>query len=72
VVNAVEREHFGFLSKRSLDDKLMWARGFRELLLNFSEWIWPSDEAERSNLMSLYGKRLRMLARRQATFRATP
>jgi hypothetical protein len=71
VIDAVERAHFGFLTERSLDDKLMWARGFRELLLNLSEWVWPSDEVERARLASLYWKRLRMLLGRRARLRAT-
>jgi hypothetical protein len=32
------------LSRRSLDDKLMWARGLWELLRNLFELLWPSDD----------------------------
>lgn len=71
VIAAVEREHFGFLHRRSLDDKLMWARGARELLFNLSEWIWSSDEAEPLDLPRLYWKRIAMLLRGTATIKAT-
>lgn len=70
VVDAVEGEDFGFLATRSLEDKVMWARGFKELVLNLSEWIWPSDEADRDSLANLYRKRVGMLIRRRARLRA--
>ncbi len=71
VTRQVESENFAPLMQRSLDDKLMWARGFKELMLNLSEWIWPSDEVERARLTRLYWKRLRMLLGRRARLRAT-
>lgn len=71
VTRQVERENFAPLMQRSIDDKLMWARGFKELVLNFSEWVWPSDEVERAGLGRLYWKRLGMLLGRRARLRAT-
>ncbi len=69
VTRQVERENLAPLVQRSLDDKLMWARGFKELVLNLSEWVWPSDEVERAKLSRLYWKRFRMLLGRRARLR---
>ena len=51
----------GGLRYRSLDDKLMWASGPRELLLSASELVAPSDDGLPVGLSRLYWRRLRML-----------
>ncbi len=52
----------GALKYRSLDDKLMWASGPRELLLSVSELVAPSDDGLPTAL-PLYWRRLLTLAR---------
>jgi hypothetical protein len=57
VVDAVRASDLGPLPHRSLDAKLMWAAGPRELLLGMSELLVPSDDGEREGLASLYARR---------------
>jgi hypothetical protein len=45
------------LPRRSLDDKLMWAQGFPQLLLNASELLWPSGFSL-AETTRLYGRRV--------------
>lgn len=72
VTQRVELENFAPLMRRSLDDKLMWARGIAQCLLNLSEWIVPSDEAEPLDLPRLYWKRVKMFLHGRATVKAMP
>ncbi|GBD31184.1 hypothetical protein HRbin33_00132 [bacterium HR33] len=72
VTRQVEEENFAPLMRRSLDDKLMWARGTGQCLLNLSEWILPSDEGEPLDLLRLYWRRVRMFVRGKATVKAVP
>ena len=53
----------GELRYRSLDDKLMWASGPRELLLSVSELVTPSDDGMPVGLPRLYWRRLLTLVR---------
>jgi len=70
VLDSVEREGMAALSRRSLDDRLMWARGWKELLLNLSELAWPSDDGVSLGVGRLYVRRLRALARGTVDLRA--
>lgn len=49
------------LPRRTLDERLMWACGFRELLRNIGDVVWPSDEALSSEVPALYLRRARLL-----------
>lgn len=56
VVAAIRASGMLRLRRRSLDDKLMWARGIPELLLNVSDLLWPSDYSL-VEAVRLYGRR---------------
>jgi hypothetical protein len=59
------------LPRRSLDEKLMWARGPGELLLNLSELVWSADSrATPREVLRLYRRRWHMLRRRALGVRA--
>jgi hypothetical protein len=48
------------LPHRSLDEKLMWARGIRELVLNGTELIWPSTtQGDHDTPWALLRRRIR-------------
>lgn len=52
------------LPRRTLDERLMWACGVRELLCNIGELVWPSDEAlPAAEVARLYLRRARLLVR---------
>lgn len=63
VIDAVDAADLGPLTYRSLDDRLMWARGPWQLLLNLTEWVWPSDDAMPVSILRLHWRRLRALTR---------
>lgn len=70
VVDQVEA-HGMRLAFRSLDDKLMWARGPLEWLGNLSDLVWSADDAmAASDQLRLYLRRARMLLAWTARFRA--
>jgi hypothetical protein len=48
----------------------MWASGPRELALNLSELLVPSDDAEAEGLLALYRERLAGLLRGTVHWRA--
>ncbi|HZD04227.1 MAG TPA: nucleotidyltransferase family protein [Longimicrobiales bacterium] len=70
VLDAVRAADLAPLLRRSMDAKLMWARGPRELLLNLSELILPSDDGLPVGLGRLQWSRLVALARGAAGWRA--
>lgn len=70
VLEAIVAADMGVLTYRSLDDKLMWARGTRELLLGVSELLWPSDEGIPVGVARLYWRRLRAWSQRRVGLRA--
>jgi hypothetical protein len=57
-------------ARPTLDAKLMWARGPRELLLNLSELVLPSDDGLPVGLLRLQWRRLAALASGRAGWRA--
>ncbi len=57
VVAAIRESGRLRLPRRSLDDKLMWTRGFPQLLRNVSELLWPSDQSL-AETARLYGRRV--------------
>lgn len=60
------------LPRRSIEEKLIWARGTREMLLNLSELLWPSlDREPGMGRGALLVRRLRMLSAREAVWRST-
>lgn len=63
VLARVIEADMGALRYRSLDDKLMWASGPRELLLSVSELVAPSDDGMPVGLARLYWRRLLTFAR---------
>ena len=63
VLARVLEADMGALRYRSLDDKLMWASGPRELLLSVSELVAPSDDGMPVGLVRLYWRRLLTFAR---------
>ena len=63
VLAEVVAADLGALSFRTLDNKLMWADGSRELLLNASELVVPSDDGALLALPRLYWRGLRTLFR---------
>ena len=63
VLAEVVAADMGALSFRTLDNKLMWADGPRELLLNASELVVPSDDGALVAPPRLYWRGLRTLAR---------
>lgn len=55
---------------RTLEEKLMWPRGLREVALNISEWLWPSAGGPpRPGRWRLLARRLHMLLTRLAGVR---
>jgi hypothetical protein len=70
VLAAVRAADFAPLTHRSLDSKLMWASGPRELALNLSELMVPSDDGEVESLFALYRERVRGLLRGTVRWRA--
>ena len=70
VIAAVQAADMAPLTHRSLDAKLMWASGPREMLLNVSELILPSDDGMPLGPLQLQWQRLRALWRGQAGRRA--
>jgi hypothetical protein len=70
VMAAVEAAAMAPLTYRSLDDRLMWARGPRELLLNLSELVWPTDDGLSINLGRLQWRRWAQWWRGRAGVRA--
>lgn len=60
------------LSRRSLDEKLMWAKGPRELLLNLSELALPTGTATPLDLIRQYVRRAHLWHRGQMSYRAGP
>lgn len=71
VVAAVRAADFAPLTTRSLDAKLMWARGPRELLLNASEILLPSDDGLPLRGGALQAQRLRAIWAGRARLKAT-
>ena len=65
VIAEVTAQDMGALTFRSLDNKLMWARGPREWLLNVSELILPSDDGASITLPRHYLRGLRTFVRDQ-------
>jgi len=59
VLDAVRRAEMGPLNEVSLDVKLAWAVGGKELLMNLSDILVPSDDGAGS-LMEYYARRLSM------------
>ena len=70
VVAAVRAADFAPLTRRSVDAKLMWAAGPRELLLNISELLLPSDDGR--DVGAFHRERLRSLFSGKARWRAAP
>jgi len=60
------------LGHRSLDEKLMWARGPIELLLAVSELAWPGDGTSLAAMGRLHLRRLRAVLAGQTRLRADP
>jgi len=60
------------LPRRSLDEKLMWAKGPRELLFNLSELAIPTGTATPLALLRHYVRRARLWSRGQMSCRARP
>lgn len=72
VLGAVRDADVAPLLHRSLDAKLMWARGPRELLLNLSELVYPSDEGLDVGPVRLAVRRIQALLTGRAGWRARP
>lgn len=70
VLAAVKHADMAPLTRPSLDGKLMWARGPRQLLLNLSEVVVPSDEGLDVGWARLQWRRLAALLRGGAGWRA--
>ena len=60
------------LARPSLDAKMMWSKGPREVLLNLSELLVPSDDGLPVGLGRLQWRRLMAIVRRKAGLRAEP
>ncbi len=61
------------LPARSIEEQLMWARGFRETLSNMGDLLWPSDEQlSGREIARLYWRRWRLLIDRGVSWRARP
>jgi hypothetical protein len=60
------------LPRRSLDEKLMWAKGPRELLCNLSELVVPTGTATPLDLARQYVRRVHLWHRGQMSYRAGP
>ncbi|MBI2072614.1 MAG: nucleotidyltransferase family protein [Gemmatimonadetes bacterium] len=72
VVDQVET-HGLQLPRRTLDEKLMWARGPAELMANWSELMWSADDMLTvGDKLKRYLRRTWMFLRRRATLRARP
>jgi len=70
VVNQVEADGLR-LGHRSLDEKLMWARGATELLGNLSELVWSADDAmSAGDQLRVHLRRARMLVGQRVGVRA--
>lgn len=70
VVDEVEA-HGLQLVRRSLDEKLMWARGPAEVFANWADLVWPGDDMwTAGDKVSLYFRRARMFLQRRAAFTA--
>ena len=65
VIAAVTAQDMGVLTFRTLDNKLMWARGPREWLLNVSELVLPSDDGASITLPRQYWRGLRTFVQGQ-------
>lgn len=66
VVDHAARAGMILFGRRTLDEKLMWARGPVQLLLNLSDLVWPADDGMTlSDRGRLYLKRLRLLRSRR-------
>jgi hypothetical protein len=61
VLAAIRREDFGLLPERTLDEKLAWASGSRELVMSWAEILAPSDDG--SSFVERYRRRGAMLRR---------
>jgi hypothetical protein len=62
VVDAIDATGLEGFMQRSLTDKLMWARGPRELVQNVSEVLWPTVQpSDSSSRWATYGRRLKLL-----------
>jgi hypothetical protein len=70
VVAAIAASGSYRLLRRSLDDRLMWARGPRQLLLLASEIAWPAGLTGLAAVRRLYARRIRAVVKRQVTLRA--
>jgi hypothetical protein len=70
VLDALRAGDFAPLTRPSLDAKLMWARGPRELLLNVSELVFPSDDGLSMGIARLQWRRLRALVSGRAGWRS--
>ena len=70
VIAAVQAAGMAPLTHRSLDAKLMWASGPKEMLLNMSELLLPSDDGMPLGPLQLQWQRLRALWRGSAGWRA--
>jgi hypothetical protein len=72
VVDQVETQGFR-LAHRSLDDKLMWAKGPAEWLGNLSDLLWSADDQITAGYqLRLYLRRVRMLLTGRSRLRAGP
>jgi hypothetical protein len=58
VLREIQRSGTYRLNRRSLDDKLMWAKGPWELICNLADLAWPTDDR------FSFGDRIRMYQRR--------
>jgi hypothetical protein len=71
VVRAILDGGWYRLTRRSLDDKLMWASGPRQVLFNLTELVWPS-EGSPADVLRQHGRRLAALAGRWFRLHAGP
>lgn len=62
VLEAVRRAELGALREPSLDVKLAWAVGMKELAMNISDLLIPSDDG--GTLLEIYRRRMPILGRR--------
>ncbi|MBI3982822.1 MAG: nucleotidyltransferase family protein [Gemmatimonadetes bacterium] len=70
VIEAVAAADMAPLRYRSLEERLVWARGARELLLNLSELVWPTDDGLPVSVGRLQWRRVRALVRGRVGLRA--